>query len=171
MATNGPSVTSVSTSFTRTVVAVSGGCIFTSAGVTPGVWLIARRTEDEEMDSFAAPAEQERPRNANVPPAGGDGSGCRTSSTVRGGSDAHRASRESSEDVASREPEGEPGWRRCRSQDPRPQALGLCRFDGRERCISADSTAAGAAALPIRRRPSLVRDQTFAGELALRLVE
>jgi len=152
MATNGPSVTSVSTSFTRTVVAVSGGCIFTSAGVTPGVWLIARRTEDEEMDSFAAPAEQERPRNANVPPAGGDGSGCRTSSTVRGGSDAHRASRESSEDVASREPEGELGRRRCRSQDPRPQALGLCRFDGRERWGSADSTAARAAALPIRRR-------------------
>jgi hypothetical protein len=37
---NGPCVVSVPPSCTRTVVAVSGGCIQTP-GVTPGVWSIA----------------------------------------------------------------------------------------------------------------------------------
>ena len=39
-ATKGPSVVSVLPSWTRTVVAISAGCIQTP-GVTPGVWLIA----------------------------------------------------------------------------------------------------------------------------------
>ena len=39
-ATNGPSVGSVLPSSTRTVVAISGACIWTP-GLTPGVWLIA----------------------------------------------------------------------------------------------------------------------------------
>src|SRR5215218_645149 len=117
-------------------------------------WSPKRRTEGEEMDSFAA-QKRERPargwRRQRMPDKLHRKRRERRPATPRG-----RAARMT---------------RRGSLRESLDGAAAGARTRGRKRWDSADSTAAGAAALPIRRRPPLVRDQTFARELALRLVE